>query len=257
MLHNNMWPEKQCTTRRTHLKHVTNCFLGLGSSGSHGSRLLPDAHGRAIYVGDLLFPGIARTDPLRFEVFQAFRWKKKQKLRCKKQWAAFCIWKINEPWTFNEPWKINEPWTFNEPWKINEPWTFNEPWKINEPWTFNEPWKINEPWTFNEPWKINEPWTCNEPCGRAFNLFLFNHSAVAMSGASVRFTIQCKKAIAVQRNICKQLSEAVVPNRGAAVPCGATYSAQGCREIMRFFTISLKIHFQTVIKPWSKLLWVP
>ena len=179
MLHNNMWPEKQCTTRRTHLKHVTNCFLGLGSSGSHGSRLLPDAHGRAIYVGDLLFPGIARTDPLRFEVFQAFRWKKKQKLRCKKQWAAFCIWKINEPWTFNEPWKINEPWTFNE------------------------------------PWKINEPWTCNEPCGRAFNLFLFNHSAVAMSGASVRFTIQCKKAIAVQRNICKQLSEAVVPNRGA------------------------------------------
>jgi len=26
---------------------------------------------------------------------------------------------------------------------------------------------------------------------------------------------------------------------------------------MRFFTISLKIHFQTVIKPQRKFLWVP
>ena len=48
----------------------------------------------------------------------------------------------------------------------------------------------------------------------------------------------------------------VVPNRGAAEPWGAIYSAQGCRGLTRFFTISLKIHFQTVIKPQSKLLWV-
>jgi len=41
----------------------------------------------------------------------------------------------------------------------------------------------------------------------------------------------------------------VVPN------WGAIYSAQGCRGLTRFFTIS--IHFQTVIKPQSKLLWVP
>ena len=48
----------------------------------------------------------------------------------------------------------------------------------------------------------------------------------------------------------------MVPNRGAAAPWGAIYSAQGCRGLTRFFTISLKIHFQAVIKPQSKLLWV-
>ena len=48
-----------------------------------------------------------------------------------------------------------------------------------------------------------------------------------------------------------QVSIPVVPNRGAI------YSAQGCRGLTRFFTISLKIHFQTVIKPQSKLLCVP
>jgi len=48
----------------------------------------------------------------------------------------------------------------------------------------------------------------------------------------------------------------VVPNRGAAAPWGAIYSAQGCRGLTRFFTISLKTHFQAVIKPQSKLLWV-
>ena len=37
---------------------------------------------------------------------------------------------------------------------------------------------------------------------------------------------------------------------------GAIYSAQRCRGLTRFFTISLKIHFQTVIKPQGKLLWV-
>jgi len=46
------------------------------------------------------------------------------------------------------------------------------------------------------------------------------------------------------------LCRAVVSNRGAI------YSAQGCRGLTRFFTISLKIHFQAVIKPQSKLLWV-
>jgi len=51
--------------------------------------------------------------------------------------------------------------------------------------------------------------------------------------------------------------KAMVPNRGAAAPWGAIYSAQGCRGLTVFFTISLKIHFQTVIKPQSKLLWVP
>jgi len=48
----------------------------------------------------------------------------------------------------------------------------------------------------------------------------------------------------------------VVPNRGVAAPWGAIYSAQGCRGLTHFFTISLKIHFQAVIKPQSKLLWV-
>ena len=48
----------------------------------------------------------------------------------------------------------------------------------------------------------------------------------------------------------------MVPNRGAAAPWGAIYSAQGCRGLTRFFTISLKIHFQAVIKPQTKLLWV-
>jgi len=52
-----------------------------------------------------------------------------------------------------------------------------------------------------------------------------------------------------------QMTRPVVPNRGAAAPWGAIYSAQGCRRLTRFFTISLKIHFQTVIKPQSKLLW--
>ena len=46
------------------------------------------------------------------------------------------------------------------------------------------------------------------------------------------------------------LLTSVVPNRGAI------YSAQGCRGLARFFTISFKIHFQAVIKPQSKLLWV-
>jgi len=31
----------------------------------------------------------------------------------------------------------------------------------------------------------------------------------------------------------------VVPNGGAAAPWGAIYSAQGCRGLTRFFTISL------------------
>jgi len=51
-------------------------------------------------------------------------------------------------------------------------------------------------------------------------------------------------------------SKTVVPNRGSAAPWGAIYSAQGCRGLTRFFTISLKIHFQAVIKPQSKLQWV-
>jgi len=42
----------------------------------------------------------------------------------------------------------------------------------------------------------------------------------------------------------------VVPNRGAI------YSAQGCRGLTRFFTISLRINIQAIIKPQSKLLWV-
>ena len=58
-------------------------------------------------------------------------------------------------------------------------------------------------------------------------------------------------------NLLNLPSSTVVPNRGAAAPWGAIYSAQGCRGLTRFFTISLKIHFQTVIKPQSKLLWVP
>jgi len=37
---------------------------------------------------------------------------------------------------------------------------------------------------------------------------------------------------------------------------GAIYNAQGCRELIRFSNISLKTHFQTFIKPLSKLLWV-
>jgi len=44
-------------------------------------------------------------------------------------------------------------------------------------------------------------------------------------------------------------STPVVPNRGAAAPWGAIYSAQGCRGLTRFFTISLKIHFH-----WSAQL---
>ena len=51
-------------------------------------------------------------------------------------------------------------------------------------------------------------------------------------------------------------ARAVVPNRGAVAPWGAIYSAQGCLGLTRFFIISLKIHFQAVIKPQSKLLWV-
>ena len=56
---------------------------------------------------------------------------------------------------------------------------------------------------------------------------------------------------------CTSKVRSVVPNRGAAAPWGAIYSAQGCRGLTRFFTISLKIYFQAVIKPQSNLLWVP
>ena len=54
----------------------------------------------------------------------------------------------------------------------------------------------------------------------------------------------------------RRQSRPVVPNRGVAATWDAIYSAQGCRGLTRFFTISLKIHFQAVIKPQSKLPWV-
>jgi len=39
------------------------------------------------------------------------------------------------------------------------------------------------------------------------------------------------------------------PNRGAAAPLGAIYDAQGLPRADVFFNISLKTHFQNVVKP--------
>ena len=107
-------------------------------------------------------------------------------------------------------------------------------------------------------------WTCHTREWGFYRLVLLVQGAFHCHQFSPHLLVWCclfcvplPTTRALSNYVTMPFSKPVVPNRGAAAPWGAICSAQGCRELTRFFTLSLKIHFQTVIKPQSKLLWVP